>query len=114
MLPKEELWHEKIKWVIYKTQGSDHGHNDKHHLITKRERDILWENVFMGRDKGFSTLNISPVFDEGPIYDMFPWFNWSIPEKLTERVSTLKTFLKSCLALVKDENASEKLSSLLE
>ena len=68
---------------------------------------------FTGWDNGSSTWNGLHVFDEGPVYDMSPQFDWSLLEKSTRKVSTLKSFLKLCLDLVKDENESQWFYSIL-
>ena len=59
-------------------------------------------------------MNALPGFYEGPIYDMSPRFDQSIPKKLTWNISTLKNFLRICLSLVNDENSTVELFSLLE
>jgi hypothetical protein len=40
-----------------------------------------------------------------PVYDMPPAYDHSMTERPVEKVSTLKSFLKSCLELMKDETA---------
>ena len=54
------------------------------------------------------------MFDDGPIIEMPPSFNQSIPRMSIEKVSILKSLLKIYLALVKDEDVLAELSTLLE
>ena len=69
---------------------------------------------FIGWNNGSSTWNGLHVFDEGPVYDMSPQFDWSLLEKLTRKISTLKSFLKHCLDLFKDKNESQWFYSISE
>jgi hypothetical protein len=50
-------------------------------------------------------FNQPPLYDRPPMYDMPPVYDHS--ERKVEKVSTLKSFLKSCLELMKDETAFE-------
>jgi hypothetical protein len=45
------------------------------------------------------------MYDRPPVYDMPPTYDHSMTERPVEKVSTLKSFLKSCLELMKDETA---------
>ena len=81
---------EKEKWIFFDAQ---HEFVDRNHASTSAD---------------FS------VFDEGPIIDMPPSFDQSIPNRSKEKVNILKSLLKSCLALAKDEHALVDLSTLIE
>ena len=52
-----------------------------------------------------STYVVPPVFNGSIVINMPPRFDQLILKKSTYEVSILKNFLKSCLALVKIENA---------
>ena len=61
-----------------------------------------------------STSDVPPVFDEGSVTNMPPSFDRSIPKKPTDQVSILNNLLKSCLALVKNEDSLEKIWTLIK
>ena len=66
-------------------------------------------------DRNNSSTSVVPmIFDEGTVIDIPLRFDQPIPKKLTDQVSILKNFLKSCLELVENEDALVELSSLIE
>jgi hypothetical protein len=48
------------------------------------------------------------------VYDMPPAYDHSMTERTIEKVSTLKSFLKSCLELMKDETALNTLCGMID
>jgi hypothetical protein len=52
--------------------------------------------------------------DLPPVYDMPPTYDHSITERPVEKESTLKSFLKSCLELIKDETALNMLCGMID
>jgi hypothetical protein len=48
------------------------------------------------------------------VYDMPPTYDHSMTERTIEKVSTLKSFLKSCLELMKDETALNALHGMID
>ena len=65
-------------------------------------------------NNGALTLGTPQIFHKGLVYAMSSRFGQSIPIKSSARVSALKIFLKLCLSLIKDEDALEELTALLE
>ena len=99
-MPDSKIWPETQWWVPFGVQKGKGGFFEA-------------QNDFMGRVNGASASNNPPLFDEGPVYDIPPHFDWSIPEKSMGEVSSLKNLSISYMALVKDKNALEYLYSSL-
>jgi hypothetical protein len=59
------------------------------------------------------TLNLQPAYDMPPIFDMPPAYDHSMIERIVGKVSTLKSFLKNCLELMKDETALNSLRGMI-
>jgi hypothetical protein len=66
----------------------------------------------MGVDWIASTLTVPPLYDRPLVYDMPLVYDHS--EKQTDKVSTLKRFLRSCLDLMKDESALSSLCRMID
>jgi hypothetical protein len=54
------------------------------------------------------------VYDKPFVYDMPPTYDHSITERIIEKVSTLKIFLKSCLKLMKEESTLNTLCRMID
>jgi hypothetical protein len=59
-----------------------------------------------------STLTMPPLYDRPSVYDMPPVYDHS--ERQVDKVSTLNSFLKSCLELMKDESALSMLHGMID
>ena len=61
---------------------------------------------FVDRNQA-STSTTVPLLDDGPILEMPLRFDPLFQRKPTKKVSKLKNFFKSCLALIEDKDAME-------
>jgi len=59
-----------------------------------------------------STLNAPLVYDRPPIYDMPPVYDHS--ERKFDKVITLRSFLRSCLELMKDETRLNAMRGMID
>jgi hypothetical protein len=66
----------------------------------------------MGVDWIASTLTVPPLYDRPLVYDMPLVYDHS--EKQTDKVSTLKIFLRSFLDLMKDESMLSSLCRMID
>jgi hypothetical protein len=55
---------------------------------------------------------VPPLYDRPPVFDMPLVYDHS--EKQDEKVSTLQSFLRSCLELMKDESALSSLHGMID
>jgi hypothetical protein len=58
--------------------------------------------------------NSQLVYDRPHVFDMPPTYDHSMIERTIEEVSTLKSFLKSCLELMKDETSLNTLRGMID
>jgi len=65
----------------------------------------------MGVEWIASNFIVPPLYDIPSVFDMPPIYDYS--EKLAEKVSTLKSFLRSCLKLMKDESDLSSLHRMI-
>jgi hypothetical protein len=59
-----------------------------------------------------STSTTPPLYDRPPVYDMPLVYDHS--ERQVDKVSTLNSFLKSCLELMKDESSLNMLCGMID
>ena len=87
---------------------------ESHNRDIKKEKGVFFESQMnlCKRPNGALTSSTPLAFDDGLVYNMPPHFDRFIPENSLGKVSVLRKFLKSCLALVKDEQVIRELHSL--
>ena len=82
--------------------------------VQKENRVLFYaHDNFIDKNKASKYTTIL-ILDDGPILEMPQRFDQLFQIKLTEKVTKLKNFFKSCLALIKDKDVVEELSSLVE
>lgn len=104
-----------IEEILYRICIFDQRHIDGCHLMYKSRKGYFSRPVeFMDKNNGASIANAPLVFNEGLVYDMPHNFDWSIPKKSSGKISALKNFWRSCLALIKYEYSLKELTALTE
>ena len=93
-------------------QECDQHHKRKYHSMSKKKEVFLdAHQEFLNIDKASTSTSISP---EGPILEMLERFDQLFRKEPVEKVSKLKEFFKSCLAIIQDKDVVAEFIALIE
>ena len=81
----------------------------------RRKKCLLFDerNELIYRNRASTSTDI-PVLNDGPNLNIPQQFNQSFQGKMTQKVSKINKFFKSCLELIEDKYALQDLSALVE
>ena len=65
-------------------------------------------------DSGELSMSMPKIYDGYLVYGMHPIHDQTITRESTKKVSTLESFLKSCLDIVKDGSSMDTLHNMID